>query len=141
VVRVLALDLERTLVSDALTAIPRPGLADFLQRCLERFGRMALFTTVDEPTAREVLDDLAGRGHVPPEMLERVEYVEWHGEFKDLRFVLDARPEEVLLIDDDASWIRPDQTSQWLAIPPWDGSGQDSELERIWRELDARSGG
>lgn len=136
-VRVLALDLERTLVSDALTAIPRPGLAKLLRRCFGRFDRIVLFTTVDEDTAREVLKDLANRGDVPAELLDRLEYVDWHGEFKDLGFVPDARPDEVLLVDDDAGWIRPDQVSRWLSIAPWDGSGSDDELERIWRELEA----
>jgi hypothetical protein len=129
-VKVLALDLERTLVSDALSARPRPGLFDFLTFCHERFERVALFTSVEEADARAVLDDLARRGQVPLGLLPRLEYVEWCGEHKDLAFVPDSVPAEVLLVDDDAGWVRPDQRDRWVAVAPWDG-GADSELPRL----------
>src|SRR4051812_19702329 len=38
-----------------------------------------------------------------------------------------AAPDEVLLIDDDAGWIRSDPLSQWVPIAAWD-SGSESEL-------------
>ena len=56
-IKLLALDLEATLVDNALTANARPGLFDFLAFCEERFERLALLTTVDEDTAREVLEN------------------------------------------------------------------------------------
>src|SRR5438105_1312612 len=107
--RVLALDLERTLISDANNADPRPGLAVFLAFCHDRFERVVLFTSVEEADARSALGQLVERGHVPAELLEPLSYVAWTGEYKDLDFVTDAVPEEVLLVDDDAGWIRPDQ--------------------------------
>jgi hypothetical protein len=128
--RVLALDLERTLISDALTALPRPGLFDFLTFCHERFERVALFTTVEEADAREVLEALAEAGHVPRALLDRLEYINWHGEYKDLPFVPDAAPADVLFLDDDPGWIRPDQRDRWIAVSPWDG-GPDNELARL----------
>jgi hypothetical protein len=134
-ITVLALDLERTLIDDALSAHPRPGLYDFLAFCDEGFGRIAVFTTVEEADAREVLSDLARRGHVPPGLLTRLEYVAWHGEYKDLAFVPGAAPDEVLLVDDDAGWIRPDQRGQWIPISAWDG-GPDRELSRVWAVLE-----
>ena len=133
--KVLALDLERTLISDAMTAVPRPGLFDFLTFCHERFERVALFTTVDEEATREVMDELCERGHVPPALLSRLEYVQWTGEFKDLVFIRDATSDEVLLVDDDAGWIRPDQRDRWIAVAGWDG-GPDSELLRVQSVLD-----
>jgi hypothetical protein len=134
--RVLALDLERTLISDANSARPRPGLAEFLTFCHERFERVVLFTTVEEPDAQAVLDE---RGHVPEALAERLEYVSWCGEYKDLAFVPDATPEEVLLVDDDAGWIRPDQRDRWIAIAPWDGdTTSDRELARVQQLLIAR---
>jgi hypothetical protein len=45
-IRVLALDLEHTLISDAARADPRPGLAEFLTFCHERFERIVLFDAV-----------------------------------------------------------------------------------------------
>ena len=130
VVKVLALDLERTPIDDALSARPRPGLLGFLDFCHERFGRVAVFTTVEEADAREVLEHLARRGQVPPGLLDRLEYVEWCGEYKDLGFIPGAAADEVLLVDDDARWVRPDQRARWVAIAPWDG-GPDGELHRV----------
>jgi hypothetical protein len=129
-IRVLALDLERTLIDDSLSARPRPGLRDFLAFCQERFGRVALFTTVEEADAREVMEGLARDGHVPPELLDRLEYVAWCGEYKDLAFIPNATPPEVLLVDDDAGWVRPDQRDRWIAVSAWSGAA-DSELRRV----------
>ncbi len=129
-VKVLALDLERTLIDDALNARPRPGLGDFLAFCDEQFGRAAIYTTVEEAEAREVMDDLGRRGHVPPALLARLEYIGWSGQYKDLEYVPGVSVEEVVLVDDDAGWVRPDQRVQWVAITPWDG-GPDGELLRV----------
>lgn len=134
-VRVLALDLERTLVDDAMSATPRPGLLEFLTFCHERFERVALFTTVDESEARDVLADLNRGGRLPPGFLDRLEYVGWCGEHKDLGFVPGAAPGETLLIDDDAGWVRPDQRDRWIPVAPWDG-GPDDELARVRTVLD-----
>ena len=135
---VLALDLERTLIDDALSGRPRPGLATFLSFCHERFGRVVMFTTVGEADARDVLTDLAERGHVPPDLLARLEYVGWCGEHKDLAFVPNAALGEVLLVDDDGGWVRPDQRDRWVPIAPWDG-GPDGELARVRAVLERSS--
>jgi NLI interacting factor-like phosphatase len=128
--KVLALDLERTLIDDALSGRPRPGLRDFLAFCHERFERVTMFTTVEEADAREVMEALADLGFVPPGLLARLEYVGWSGEYKDLRFVVGATPGEVVLVDDAAGWVRPDQRARWVAIAAWDG-GPDGELPRV----------
>ncbi len=129
-VRVLALDLERTLIDNALGGLPRPGLRDFLSFCNGRFGRVTMFTTVEEAEAREVMEGLADSGHVPPGLLSRLEYVEWCGEYKDLAFVTVATPDEVLLVDDDQGWVRPDQRCRWVPVAAWDG-GPDDELDQV----------
>jgi NLI interacting factor-like phosphatase len=129
-VRILALDLERTLISDAMSADPRPGLFEFLSFCESHFERLVLFTSVETADAREVLAGLARSGYVPPDFLAKLEYVEWGGEFKDLAFVPDADPDVVLLVDDDAGWVRPEQRGRWIAVSPWDG-GPDSDLLRV----------
>ncbi len=129
-IKVLALDLERTLIDDALSGRPRPGLLDFLAFCHERFGRVAMFTTVEEVDARDVMGELERRGYLPREMLGRLEYVAWCGEHKDLHFVPGAAPSEVLLVDDDAGWVRPDQRARWVPIAAWDGA-PDGELRRV----------
>jgi hypothetical protein len=129
-VKVLALDLERTLIDNALSGRPRPGLSEFLSFCDERFGRVAVFTTVEEADAREALADLDRAGYVPPGLLGRLEFVEWSGEYKDLAFVPDAAPGEVVLVDDDAGWVRPEQRGQWVTVAAWD-DGPDNELARV----------
>jgi hypothetical protein len=134
-VQVLALDLERTLIDDALSGRPRPDLREFLAFCGERFGRVAVFTTVEEADAREVLADLDRAGHLPPGLLGRLEFVAWTGEYKDLAFVPSASPAEVVLVDDDAGWVRPDQRGQWVPVAAWDG-GPDAELRRVRAELE-----
>jgi hypothetical protein len=91
---------------------------------------VALFTTVEEEDARDVLRDLARRGHLPAGLLGRLEYVNWSGAYKDLGFVPGVVPEDVLLVDDDGGWVRPDQRGRWVAIAGWDG-GPDSELPRV----------
>jgi hypothetical protein len=136
-VRVLALDLERTLISDAMTAEPRPGLFAFLTYCDDRFERVTLFTSVDYEDAWEVLTELSRRGCVPPTLLGRLEYIEWTGEYKDLNFVPDASPNQILLVDDDAGWVRPDQRDRWIPIAAWDG-GNDEELLRVRLALELR---
>ncbi len=129
-IKLLALDLEGTLVDNALTANARPGLFDFLQFCEERFDRVALLTTVDEETAREVLEGLERGGQVPGVFVARVEYVDWSGEHKDLRFVRSATPDEIVFVDDDPGWVHPDQQGQWISIAAWNG-GADNELARV----------
>jgi hypothetical protein len=129
-IKLLALDLERTLIDNSLSGRPRPGLSDFLAFCFERFGRIAIFTTVEEAEARTVLTGLDRAGYLPPGLLEQVEFINWCGEYKDLSFVPDAAPTEIILIDDDATWVRPDQRGQWLSIAAWDG-GPDNELRRV----------
>jgi hypothetical protein len=132
---VIALDLERTLIDHALSAQPRPGLLAFLTFCQERFRRIVLFTTVEEADAREVLEDLDHRGHVPSGLLETIEYVAWTGEYKDLIFIPGAVPDEVLLVDDDIAWVPPNQRDRWVQIGAWDG-GADRELQRVQKVLE-----
>ncbi len=138
-IRVLALDLERTLISDALHREPRPGLHDFLHFCCRQFERVALFTSVNRQHAFAALQACAEQGDVPEEFPAKVEYVEWDGRYKDLRFVPDAVPSEVLLVDDDGGWIHPEQQAQWIAIAEYDPylvQGVDQEFARIHHLLE-----
>lgn len=75
-VKVLALDLERTLIDDAHSGRARPGLREFLAYCLDRFERVTLFTSVETADAWEVLEELESNGFVPSDFLDRLEVVE-----------------------------------------------------------------
>jgi hypothetical protein len=46
--KVLALDLEGTLISNAVSIFPRPGLYNFLEFCHDTFDKIVLFTSVSE---------------------------------------------------------------------------------------------
>ena len=131
---VLALDLEATLVDNALNATPRTGLVEFLRYCDANFDRVVLYTTVEKDDAREVVDELVSSGHWPSTLADRLEYVDWFGEFKDLKFISNVSPERTVLVDDDEAWIRPEQKEQWISIVPWNGD-PDSELQRVQQEL------
>ena len=141
-VKVVALDLERTLISDALNKEPRPGLYDFLSFCTLNFERVALFTSVNKEYAYSIIFDLLKQGYIPQEFVDKMEYVQWKGNCKDLIYVSDAEPTEVLLIDDDEGFIKPEQKEQWIAIDEYDPYlvRNDRELSRIRLVLEERLG-
>ena len=121
--KILALDLERTLITNCINRQARPGLYDFLKFCLESFEKVIIFTGVDEGTTWEVLDELVEKGAIPKEFIGQLEIIDWSGEYKDLNFISDASVEEILIIDDDESYILPEQKSQWVSIKPYDPPG------------------
>jgi hypothetical protein len=49
----IALDLEGTLISNAVSQFPRPGLFTFLEYCHENF-RLVIFTAVNEVRFRSI---------------------------------------------------------------------------------------
>ena len=126
----IALDLEASLIDNAISGIPRPGLYSFIEFCMENFDRVALLTTVEESDARDVLYSLADSSAVP-ESFTTVEYINWQGEYKDLRNVKGVAPKDILFVDDDESWIHPSQFEQWIPIKPWHGDTTDTELSKI----------
>ena len=143
VIKVLALDLERTLVSDAMNRDPRPGLFDFLLFCVHNFEQVVLFTAVNKGQALAVLNELQEKGFAPAEFVSKVTYVEWEGKYKDLRFVPGLAAEEILFVDDDAGWVAPGQEAQYIAIAEYDPylmQGADTELQRVRSVLAARIG-
>lgn len=134
---VVALDLEGTLISNAMSQIPRHGLFRFLELCERHVHRVVLYTAVRRELAIDIVQRLAREGDAPS-WLASIEYVEWSGSKKDLRFV-DA--ESVLLVDDQRGYILASQEDRWIAIqefePPYT---IDHELQRVWRIICERLG-
>ena len=130
---ILALDLEGTLISNAVSQFPRPGLRDFLDFCLGAFERVVIYTAVDEGRTRRILALLAAEGHGPPELAE-LEIVRWSGKQKDLSFVSEDW-RQVLLVDDREDYVVPSQRSQWIPIFEFTGRASDGELPRVASEL------
>lgn len=137
--KVLALDLEGTLISNAVSQIARPGLYDFLEDCRKLFPRIVIFTSVSEERFRSIATLLIREGYAPNWFAD-IEYISWSGETKNLIFVDGAAPEEILLVDDYEKYIHPGQESQWIKAPEFDYQYSDDDLglREILRHLRIR---
>ena len=124
--RVLALDLEGTLISNAMSQIPRPGLFEFLSRCGEMFPRLVMFTTVEEEKFREIARLLVQEGAAPSWFAD-IEYVSWDGDTKDLNFIPGVHADEALLVDDFERYVHPGQESQWLRVQSFEHPYPESD--------------
>lgn len=116
---ILALDLEGTLISNAVSQIARPGLFRFLEQCKDLFPRIVIFTTVPESRFRTIARLLASEEQAP-EWFAHLEYVSWSGKTKDLGLVQSADARTVLLVDDFPGYVHPGQDRQWVPIEHFD---------------------
>ena len=131
----LALDLEGTLISNAVSQFARPGLYPFLEFCRARFARIVTFTAVSETRVAGIKQNLVTYNDAPAWFTD-VENVRWSGPFKDLNFVVGATPAQVLIVDDQEAYIHPDQKGNWIPVaefePPYP---QDDTGLQIVQEL------
>src|SRR4051812_40492716 len=111
----LALDLEGTLISNAMSQIPRPGLRAFLERCGLLFARVVIYTAVAEPRFRAIAALLVSEGNAPA-WFAGIEYVKWDYTTKDLALIPGIAPGEALLVDDLPEYVHPGQEAQWVAV-------------------------
>ena len=132
-VRVLALDLEGTLISNAVSVFVRPGLFGFLEECARMAPRVVVMTAVRTERARWVVEQLAREGEVPGWFGE-VEIVSWEGERKDLGWIsgVEGAP-EAILVDDNRDYVAPGQEGSWVEVRSWDApyDAADRELDRV----------
>lgn len=135
----LALDLEGTLISNAVSQIPRPGLSAFLTACREIFPKIVMFTTVREPLFRSIARGLVDEG-AAPDWFAALEYVDWSGPTKDLSVTPAVRVPFVLLVDDHGDYVHPGQESMWVPIPQFCSpySRMDDELAAALEALKTR---
>lgn len=112
---ILALDLEGTLISNAVSQIPRPELLSFLEFARDAFKEIVLFTTVPKLSALKIASLLAHEGHVPPWFTE-IRYIDWTGSTKDLRLV-SPQLGQALLLDDHEPYVHPGQHALWVEAP------------------------
>ena len=138
---VLALDLEGTLISNAMSQIPRPGLYAFLSRCVQLFPRVVMFTTVKEERFRQIANLLVQEGVAPP-WFASVEYVAWQGETKDLNFIPGIDPQDALLVDDFEKYVHPGQESRWLKMDYFDYPYEETDqgLAKMLKVLEQHVG-
>ncbi|WP_414486526.1 NIF family HAD-type phosphatase [Stenotrophomonas maltophilia] len=112
---ILALDLEGTLISNAISQIPRPGLYQFLEDVHLRFEQLVMFTTVPEDRFRSIAALLVREGSAP-DWFAQLHYVKWKGGTKDL-LLASPRLGDALLLDDHGPYVHPGQEHLWVQIP------------------------
>lgn len=133
---IIVLDLEGTLISNAVSQFARPGLVQFLDFCKSRFETIYIYTAVSDARCHEIVFNLVSR-ELAPAWLSDVEFIQWDRQFKDLNNIPNTSPEACLILDDNRDYIVPDQISQWVPIekfePPYPAT--DQELERVEAEI------
>jgi hypothetical protein len=131
-IKVIALDIEGTLISNAMSQIPRHGLKEFLELCYSITQRTVIFTTVKEEKFRDIARCLVNE-NCAPDWFASAEYINWQGKTKDLKFIPQANFDSTVIIDDCEIYIEPNQLHNWISIkqfaPPY--SSNDKELITI----------
>ncbi|HGM7285265.1 TPA: NIF family HAD-type phosphatase [Stenotrophomonas maltophilia] len=132
------MDLEGTLISNAVSQIPRPGLYQFLTRVRHQFDSLVMFTTVDEARFRRIADLLVQEEQAPP-WFRDLACTPWTGTTKDLTCV-SPRLGDVLLLDDHGAYVHPEQQAWWIEVPlfvsPYETT--DSGLRIAQKRIDQR---
>ena len=138
---VLALDLEGTLISNAVSQIARPGLFNFLTRCKELVPRVVMFTTVPERRFRQIAMLLVDEGQAPDWFAE-LEYVSWSGPTKNLNFIHGTEVHQALLVDDFEAYVHPGQEQQCVLAEHFDYPYRDTDtgLAEALNVLDQKLG-
>ncbi|QDU93749.1 NIF family HAD-type phosphatase [Lignipirellula cremea] len=138
---IIALDLEGTLVSNAVSQFPRAGLRDFLDFCYASFDVVCLYTAVSDELCGPILATMVAEENAPRQMLS-IPLIQWDRSVKDLANIPSAEIHQCLIVDDNPDYIVPGQRSQWIPIdkftPPYADS--DVELARIQCVIAARLG-
>ena len=138
---VLALDLEGTLISNAMSQIPRPGLFAFLERCRALFPRIVMFTTVEEERFRKIATLLVAEGAAPA-WFAGIETSPGQARPKTWPASPVQTLRETLLVDDFEVYVHPGQESQWVQVDyfhhPYDE--QDTGLAKVLVALQLRLG-
>ena len=121
----LCLDLEGTLISNAVSQIPRPGLHMFLESVSERCDLM-LYTSVSRGRV-DVIRNLLIQEQVVPSWFANLPVVHPEGTVK---FKALCGRNNAMLLDDQAAVIALGEEDWWIPIeefvPPY--SDEDCEL-------------
>jgi hypothetical protein len=130
----LCLDLEGTLISNAVSQLPRPGLYAFLQKVRELFD-LVLYTSVSSKRASEIQQLLVSEDLVPA----------WFANLDIIRPEKTIKPKsacgrkDAFLLDDQPGVIAPGEDDWWIPIaeylPPYSDDDQQlaDSLDRLQR--------
>lgn len=131
----LCMDLEGTLISNAISQIPRPGLYAFLENVAEVCDLM-LYTSVSSARVNAIRNLLVNEGVAPAWFLD-LSVCHPSATIKDK-----ARcgRSNALLLDDQAAVIAPGEESWWVPVseyqPPY--SDDDRELVKALATIKSR---
>jgi len=135
--KLLCMDLEGTLISNAVSQIPRPGLYAFLDSVAEVCDLM-LYTSVSAERVNAIRDLLVKEGVAPAWFLD-LSVCHPSGTIKDKARC--CRP-DALLLDDQAEVVALGEESWWVPIaeylPPY--SDDDRELVQALATITSRLG-
>lgn len=136
---VIALDLEGTLISNAVSQFARPGLFQFLEFCRLRFEHIYIYTAVSDARCHAIIYNLVAR-KLAPMWLSEISFVDWDREFKDLGNIPNVAADRCLIVDDNRQYIKDDQVSQWIEIAKFEPPYPDTyrELNRVQELIDRR---
>ena len=130
-INIIALDLEGTLISNAMSQIPRPGLYAFLEECKLVTDRVVMFTTVSESQFRPIAKLLVSEG-LAPSWFASIENIKWTGKTKDLNFIPDVVSiTQCVLIDDYREYVHHGQDEQWIEIQQFAHPYPDEDIELV----------
>jgi NLI interacting factor-like phosphatase len=136
-IHTIALDLEGTLISNAVSQFPRSGLFEFLDACRSLVPRLVIFTSPNPAIVRDALQRLAA-DELAPAWIADLEIFRAPTLPKDLRRI-DDDWQGCLLVDDMEPTVHADQHLQWIPVTSFDPtSEEDSELETAAECLVAR---
>ena len=133
--KLLCLDLEGTLISNAISQIPRPGLFGFLEQ-VNRICDLKIYTSVSEERVNNIRRLLIDEGAAPS----------WFQDLEVIRPTNTLKPKsrcgrsDAFILDDQRGGIIDEEKEWWIPIcefiPPY--SRDDSALEHVLGEIEER---
>lgn len=135
--RLFCLDLEGTIISNAISQIPRPGIFSFLE-FLGANGSVVLFTSVSPRRSSDIQRLLVAEGHAP-DWFAGLDVLNPEATVKR-RAVAEAYApglDQYLLLDDQAGVVDPSERNWWVPVaefePPY--STDEDALAMVQADL------
>ncbi len=136
----ICLDIEGTLVSNAVSQIPRPHLHHFLTE-VKKFADLVLYTSVSSDRTRKIQNLLVDEDVVPG-WFKKLDALHPIGTTKPKAVAVSYAPNasRIFLVDDQKACIEEIEEDWWVAVheylPPYDAD--DEELLRVLGDLKIR---
>jgi hypothetical protein len=132
---IICLDIEGTLISNAMSQIPRPGLYKFLEELNQITDEVVIYTTLTELKLRVILDILREEEAIP-EWFAFAYRVPWSGKKKHLSYAAHKGAVEkraIYLVDDYQGYIADEDREHWIPIRQFEQpfAEEDHELDRV----------